>query len=75
MRGRHPPHRRRRGRRHLLRPGRGGLLVSHDEPESGPGVDEDRDPTNFSYVDWGGVANALDLEIDTTPSNDDPRFR
>jgi 3-phytase len=29
---------------------RGGLFVTHDEPESGPTIDPDRDPTNFSYV-------------------------
>jgi 3-phytase len=53
---------------------RQGLLVSHDEPESGPGVDEDRDPTNFSLVDWGEVANALHLQVSTNSRND-PRFR
>ncbi len=53
---------------------RRGLLVSHDEPETGPGVDDDRDATNFSYVDWSAVADALHLKIDTTPRND-PRFR
>jgi 3-phytase len=53
---------------------RQGLLVSHDEPESGPGVDEDRDPTNFSLVDWGDVANALHLQV-STESRNDPRFR
>ncbi|MGO0577926.1 phytase [Ornithinimicrobium panacihumi] len=40
-----------------------GLLVTHDEPESGPGVDEEQDPTNFSYVDWGQVADALGLRL------------
>jgi 3-phytase len=50
-----------------------GLLVSHDEPESGVGVDPDRDPTNFSYVSWGSVAKALNLKVDTTAHND-PRF-
>jgi 3-phytase len=50
-----------------------GLLVSHDEPETGPGVDEDRDATNFSYVDWHQIATALGLEVDTTDGND-PRF-
>lgn len=40
-------------------PYRRGLLVSHDEPDSGPGVSQDRDPTNFTYVDWGKVADAL----------------
>ena len=39
-----------------------GLLVSHDEPESGPGVDDDQDATNFSYVQWGDVADALKLK-------------
>ena len=29
---------------------RQGLLVTHDEPETGPDVDEHRDATNFSYV-------------------------
>jgi 3-phytase len=52
---------------------RRGLLVSHDEPESGPGVDPDRDPTNFSYVSWGAVADALHLKVSTTPGND-PRL-
>ncbi|WP_425308953.1 phytase [Ammonicoccus fulvus] len=51
-----------------------GLLVTHDEPESGPGVDDERDPTNFSYVSWGDIARALDLKINTTAKND-PRFR
>ena len=40
-----------------------GLLVTHDEPETGPGVDEDQDPTNFSYVDWGQVVDALGLRL------------
>jgi 3-phytase len=53
---------------------RQGLLVSHDEPESGPGIDEDRDPTNFSLVDWAGVARALHLQV-STESGNDPRFR
>jgi 3-phytase len=53
---------------------RHGLLVSHDEPETGPGVDEDRDPTNFSYVEWGEVADALHLQVSTEERND-PRFR
>ena len=51
-----------------------GLLVSHDEPETGPGVDPDRDPTNFSYVHWGDIADALHLRVDTTRGND-PRRR
>ena len=38
-----------------------GLLVTHDEPESGPGVDDEQDPTNFSYVDVGDVLDALGL--------------
>ena len=38
-----------------------GLLVSHDEPETGPDVDPERDATNFSYVDWGAVSDALRL--------------
>lgn len=40
-----------------------GLLVSHDEPETSPGVDEDQDATNFSYVQWGDVARALGLRL------------
>jgi 3-phytase len=51
-----------------------GLLVTHDEPESGPDVDDDRDPTNFSYVGWGEVAAALGLQVSTSAGND-PRFR
>jgi len=50
-----------------------GLLVIHDDPEIGPGVDGDRQPTNFSYVNWSEVAAALNLTIDTTAGND-PRF-
>jgi 3-phytase len=50
-----------------------GLLVTHDEPETGPGVDPDRDATNFSYVGWGEIADALHLKVDTSPAND-PRF-
>jgi 3-phytase len=50
-----------------------GLLVSHDEPETGTGIDEDRDATNFSYVDWGEVAEALHLKVSTRAGND-PRF-
>jgi hypothetical protein len=41
---------------------------------TGPGVDEDRDPTNVSYVDWGEVANALHLQVSIEERND-PRFR
>ena len=44
---------------------RTGLLVSHDEPETGPGVDEERDATNFSYISWGAIAQALGLIVDT----------
>ena len=40
---------------------RSGLLVTHDEPETGPDVDPDRDATGFSYVHWGDVAKALRL--------------
>jgi 3-phytase len=53
---------------------RTGLLVTHDEPESGPGVNDDRDPTNFSYVHWGEVADALGLLVNTRTGND-PRLR
>lgn len=53
---------------------RQGLLVSHDEPESGEGVDEERDATNFSYVHWDDVADALHLKVSTSSGND-PRFR
>ncbi|HTF07167.1 MAG TPA: phytase [Asanoa sp.] len=49
---------------------REGLVVTHDEPETGPGVDESRDATNFSYVSFGAVARALDLRIDTSAGND-----
>ena len=52
---------------------REGLLVTHDEPDSGPEVDEARDATGFSYVSWGEVADALRLKVDTAPHND-PRF-
>lgn len=51
-----------------------GLLVSHDEPETGEDVDDDRDATNFSYVDWSDVAAALHLKVSTVAGND-PRFR
>jgi 3-phytase len=51
-----------------------GLLVTHDEPETGPDVDPERDPTSFSYVDWAEVADALGLRVDTTLGND-PRLR
>lgn len=53
---------------------REGLLVTHDEPETGEGVDGERDATNFSYVDWADVADALHLKVSTTAGND-PRFR
>jgi len=52
---------------------REGLLVTHDEPETGADVDPDRDPTNFSYVDWGDVADALRLKVSTRAAND-PRL-
>jgi 3-phytase len=55
---------------------RQGLLVSHDEPETGPAVDEDRDATNFSYVDWADIAEALKLQVSrrsaTTPGSAEP---
>jgi 3-phytase len=53
---------------------RRGLLVSHDEPETGPDVDDGRDATNFSYLAWQDIARALRLTVDTTAGND-PRFR
>ncbi|WP_198940369.1 phytase [Micromonospora sp. CB01531] len=53
---------------------RQGLFVTHDEPETGPDVDDDRDATNFSYVSWGDIARALSLNVDTRAGND-PRFR
>ena len=53
---------------------REGLLVTHDEPDTGPEVDDERDATNFSYVAWGEVADALGLKVDTAARND-PRFR
>nr|BFF19122.1 hypothetical protein GCM10025730_26430 [Promicromonospora thailandica] len=40
---------------------RSGLLVTHDEPETGPDTDPERDATGFSYVAWGEVARALRL--------------
>jgi 3-phytase len=52
---------------------REGLLVTDDEPETGAGVDPDRDPTNFSYVHWGDVARALHLLVNTRAAND-PRL-
>ncbi|WP_432557580.1 phytase [Granulicoccus sp. GXG6511] len=42
---------------------RQGLLVVHDEPHTGAGVDEDQDPTNFHFVQWSDVAGALDLPL------------
>jgi 3-phytase len=51
-----------------------GLLVSHDEPENGGDVDPERDPTNFSYVDWGQIADALHLIRPSTGAGNDPRF-
>ena len=53
---------------------RQGLLVTHDEPETGPDVDDARDATNFSYVSWGEIADAMSLKVDTRLGND-PRFR
>ena len=53
---------------------RQGLLVTHDEPETGPDVDDERDATNFSYVSWGDIARAMSLTVDTRAGND-PRFR
>ncbi|HRD62288.1 MAG TPA: phytase [Nocardioides sp.] len=52
---------------------RWGLLVSHDEPETGPSVDPGRDATNFSYVSWRDIAAGLHLVVDTRAGND-PRF-
>jgi 3-phytase len=54
---------------------RDGLLVTHDEPETGAGVDGDRDATNFSYVDWADIADALHLTKVSTAAGNDPRFR
>ncbi len=53
---------------------RQGLLVTHDEPETGSDVDDDRDPTNFSFVSWGDIADGMSLRVDTRRGND-PRFR
>lgn len=52
---------------------REGLLVAHDEPETGDDVD-DRDATNFSYIAWEDLADALGLTVSTADGND-PRFR
>lgn len=52
---------------------RSGLMVTHDEPETGGGTDEMRDATNFSYVSWGKIASALHLQVSTRRDND-PRF-
>src|SRR5918996_2108764 len=49
---------------------RKGLLVTHHEPETGPGIDPDRDPTSLSHVHWGEIARALHLRVDTTRGND-----
>ncbi|WP_166845452.1 phytase [Isoptericola sp. BMS4] len=40
-----------------------GLLVLHDEPHTGPDVADERadDATNFHYVGWDAVADALGL--------------
>lgn len=51
-----------------------GLLVTHDEPETGADVDGERDATNFSYVAWADVADGLGLSVSTVAGND-PRFR
>ncbi|OZV81582.1 hypothetical protein CA850_10425 [Micromonospora echinospora] len=53
---------------------RQGLLVTHDEPETGADVDDERDTTNFSYVSWDDIARAMSLSVDTRAGND-PRFR
>lgn len=52
-------------------PGATGYVI---EPDTGPEVDDERDATNFSYVSWGDVADALGLKADTSARND-PRFR
>ncbi len=53
---------------------REGLLVTHDEPETGADVDPERDATNFSYVSWGEIADGLGLRASTAAGND-PRLR
>jgi 3-phytase len=54
---------------------RQGLLVTHDEPETGADVDDERDATNFSFVSWGKVARSLGLRRPSTVPGNDPRFR
>lgn len=56
---------------------RQGLLVTHDEPETGPGIGDDDDATNFSYVQWSDIAEALGLPLNKTSvrASNDPRFR
>jgi 3-phytase len=52
-----------------------GLLVTHDEPETGTDVEPGRgDATGFSYVGWDDVADELGLVVSTRAGND-PRFR
>ncbi|MEU2199720.1 phytase [Isoptericola sp. NPDC019482] len=54
---------------------RQGLLVTHDEPETGADVEDGRgDATGFSYVAWDDVADELGLVVSTRAGND-PRFR
>ncbi|WBB50271.1 phytase [Verrucosispora sp. WMMA2044] len=53
---------------------RQGLLVTHDEPDTGPDVDRQRDATNFSYISFGDIARTMKLTVDTRPGND-PRLR
>jgi 3-phytase len=52
---------------------RQGLLVTHDEPETGADIDPERDATNFSYVHWGRIADTLGLKVSTRAGND-PRL-
>lgn len=56
---------------------RQGLLVTHDEPHTGAGVDEDQDPTNFHFVDWAQIADGLGLTLNkaSLKASNDPRFR
>lgn len=49
-----------------------GLLVTQDEPDTGEGVDEEQDPSNFSYVQWGDLADALGLTLATPPQAVEP---